>query len=61
MLNKFFIFLVCIIFFYSCAKDEKVKSIPDPKDQSIQIYRDALNSLESGDIFFAAKNFPKPS
>ena len=57
MLNKFFIFLVCIIFFYSCAKEEKVKLIPDPKDQSIQIYREALNSLESGDVFVAAKKF----
>ena len=55
MLNKFFIFLVCIIFFYSCAKEEKVKLIPDPKDQSIQIYREA--QFFRVEMFFLAKKF----
>ena len=57
MLNKLFISLFSIMLLYSCSKNEKVISIPDPKEKSIEVYKEALNALEGGDIFFASKKF----
>ena len=57
MLNKLFILLFSITLLYSCSKNEKAISIPDPKEKSIEVYKEALNALEGGDIFFASKKF----
>ena len=44
--------LILIFIFISCSKDEKAISIPDPKEKSIEVYKEALIALEDGDIFF---------
>ena len=52
------IYLLLIIFFIlACNKKEAELNIPPQKDQSFEIYREALDALESGDYFFASKKF----
>jgi outer membrane protein assembly factor BamD len=52
------IYLLLIIFFISaCNKKEAELNIPPQKDQSFEIYREALDALESSDYFFASKKF----
>ena len=38
MLNKLFISLFSIMLLYSCSKNEKTISIPDPKEKSIEVW-----------------------
>ena len=62
-MNKFFLFFILFVVLISCSKDSKDKvreSIITEKSLDLQVleaYRDGMNSLESGDVLYAAKRF----
>ena len=58
--NKFFIFLAIILFTASCSKDQVRESVIKEKSLDLQVldaYQEGMNSLEEGDVLFAAKKF----
>ncbi len=60
LLKNIFIFFVYILIFYSCSKEIKKESTIKQKSldlQVLEVYREGMDSLESGDIFFATKKF----
>ncbi len=57
---KFFSLLLIIIFFISCSKETTKKSVINEKSLDLQVleaYKEGLESLEQGDVVFAAKKF----
>ena len=60
-LNNFFIIFLLFSFCISCSKEEPVKkSILKEKSLELQVlktYNEAMESLESGDVLYAAKKF----
>ena len=58
--NIIFLFL-CLIFIFSCSKDnKKVDLLPneqDIEDQMIVAYKEGMKALEEGDALFASKKF----
>ena len=59
-LNKFFIFLAIILFTASCSKDQVRESVIKEKSLDLQVldaYQEGMNSLEEGDVLYAAKKF----
>tara|TARA_B110000003_G_C16552372_1_gene497136 strand:+ start:141 stop:980 length:840 start_codon:yes stop_codon:yes gene_type:complete len=57
---KFFSILLIIIFNNSCSKEIVKKSIINEKSLDLQVleaYQEGLNSLEKGDVLYAAKKF----
>jgi outer membrane protein assembly factor BamD len=57
---KLFSLLLLIIFFVSCSKDIKKKSVINEKNLSLQViesYQEGMESLEAGDVLYAAKKF----
>ena len=60
-LNNFFIIFLLFFFCNSCAKKEPIKK-SELKENSLELqviktYNEAMESLESGDVLFAAKKF----
>ena len=59
-LNNFFLFLIIIFFAVSCSKDQQKKSVIKEKNlefQVLEVYQEGMNSLEAGDVLYAAKKF----
>ena len=59
-LNNFILFLVILFITVSCSKDEVRKSVIKEKNLDLQVleaYQEGMNSLEKGDVLFAAKKF----
>ena len=59
-LNNFFLFLIIVFFAVSCSKDQERKSTINEKNLNLQVleaYQEGMNSLEAGDVLFAAKKF----
>jgi outer membrane protein assembly factor BamD len=59
-LQNFFLFLLIIFFTVSCSKDQQRKSVIKEKNLDLQVleaYKEGMNSLEEGDVLFAAKKF----
>ena len=57
---KFFILLIIVLFSFSCSKEKVNKSIINEKSldaQVLEAYQEGKNSLEAGDVLFAAKKF----
>ncbi len=57
--NLLFLSLICFLLF-SCAKEEIQKSIIKEKSLDLQVfeaYKEGKDSLEAGDVLFAAKKF----
>ena len=57
---KFFYFLLIIIFFISCSKENAKKSIINEKSLDLQVleaYEEGMESLKQGDVIYAAKKF----
>ncbi len=55
-----FILIFSIVFFISCAKEEKKISIIEEKEinlQMIDAYNEGVKALKEGDVLFAAKKF----
>ena len=58
-MRKILIFFpLLILFLFSCGgnRDQTIKP-PSTNEEAIQTYQDALNSLKSGDYFYASKKF----
>ena len=51
-----FLFLITFLF-TSCSKKEVELNIPADKEKSFEIYKEAVEAMESGDYFFASKKF----
>tara|TARA_B100001093_G_scaffold142884_1_gene135378 strand:+ start:272 stop:1120 length:849 start_codon:yes stop_codon:yes gene_type:complete len=59
-MNKFFLFIVLFIVLISCSKKEIKNSAIKEKSLDLQVleaYREGMNSLEAGDVLYAAKKF----
>lgn len=59
-LNNLFLFLILIFFATSCSKDQEKKSVIKEKSLELQVlaaYQEGMNSLEEGDVLYAAKKF----
>ena len=59
-LNNFFLFLLIVFFTTSCSVDQQRKSVIKGKNLDLQVleaYKEGMNSLEAGDVLFAAKKF----
>ncbi|MDA9645225.1 outer membrane protein assembly factor BamD [bacterium] len=57
---KFFILLIIVLFSFSCSKEKVNKSFINEKSleaQVLEAYQEGKNSLEEGDVLFAAKKF----
>ena len=58
MYQKIIYFFLIITFITSCSKKEELElNIPAVKDQSFQIYEEAVVALNRGDYFYASKKF----
>jgi outer membrane protein assembly factor BamD len=60
-LNNFFIVILLFFFSISCAKEEPIQK-SELKEKSLELqvlktYNEAMESLESGDVLYAAKKF----
>ena len=51
-----YIFIISFLIF-SCSKKEPVAEIPNNKEKSFEIYKEALENLEEGQYFYASKKF----
>ena len=57
---NFLILLIIVFFFNSCSKDNIKESKINEKSLEFQVleaYQEGMNSLEGGDVLFAAKKF----
>ena len=60
MNSSTFLFLILLLFVASCSKEEVKKSIIKEKSLELQVfeaYKEGKESLEGGDVLFAAKKF----
>lgn len=58
MSQKLFLFLIIIFLNFSCSKkDIVIENIPSTKDESYEVYKEAAESMDEGDYFYAAKKF----
>ena len=60
-LNNFFIIILLFFFSISCAKKEPIQK-SELKEKSLELqvlktYNEEMESLESGDVLYAAKKF----
>ncbi len=58
--NNILILIFVFFFFYSCAKEKIEKSVINEKSLDLQVfeaYKEGKESLEAGDVLFAAKKF----
>ena len=59
-MNKYFLLIIFFVFLISCSKKEIKESAIKEKSLDLQVleaYQEGMNSLESGDVLFAAKKF----
>ena len=58
--KNLFLFLIILFFNTSCSKEQVTKSVINEKNLDLQVleaYQEGMNSLEAGDVLFAAKKF----
>ena len=59
-MNKFFLFISLLLVLISCSKEEIRESVIKEKSLELQVleaYQEGMNSLEAGDVLYAAKKF----
>tara|TARA_B110000444_G_scaffold14833_1_gene12778 strand:+ start:258 stop:1097 length:840 start_codon:yes stop_codon:yes gene_type:complete len=57
MLFKITSFFLIIFLLFSCSKKEPEINIPSSQDKSFEVYKEAVDAMNSGDFFYAAKKF----
>jgi outer membrane protein assembly factor BamD len=57
MYQKLIYSFLIIFLITSCAKQEPESNIPPDKDKSFEIYKEAVEELNKGNFFYAAKKF----
>ena len=56
-MKKIIYFFLILILSFSCAKKEVVVEVPSDKERALEIYQEAVNAMENGQLFFASKKF----
>ena len=59
-INNLFLFLIIMVFSFSCSKEDIKQSKINEKSLDLQVleaYNEGMKSLEGGDVLFAAKKF----
>ncbi len=54
---KNFLLFVLIVFIYSCSKDKIEIAAPPPSEKALIVYQEAMNLMDEGQFFAAAKKF----
>ena len=57
MYQKFIYSILIIVVLSSCSKKEVLLNIPANAEQSFTVYKEAVQSMNSGDYFYASKKF----
>ncbi len=57
MYQKIFFILIIVFAFTNCAKKEEISVKPPDENEAIQIYKEALESMNKGQFYFAAQKF----
>ena len=57
MHRKLIYFFFIFFFITSCSKKEPESNIPPNRDKALAVYKEALEALDKGDAFYAAKKF----
>lgn len=57
MFHKLFYLLLLIMLNFGCSKEDPPINKPAKHEKSFEIYKEAVDSLESGDYFYASKKF----
>jgi len=57
MYQKLIYFSLIIFLFFSCAKKQQELNIPPDREESFKIYKEAVDSMYKGDLFYASKKF----
>ncbi len=57
MYQKIFLIIIITFSLISCAKKEEISTKPPDENQAIQIYKEAMESMNKGQFFFAAQKF----
>jgi outer membrane protein assembly factor BamD len=60
IVRNYFCFFLIILLCFSCSKEQVTKSVINEKNLDLQVleaYQEGMNSLEAGDVIFAAKKF----
>jgi len=59
-MSKYFLILILFLFFSACSKDKIKESVINENSLELQVleaYKSGIESLEQGDVLFAAKKF----
>lgn len=57
MFHKLFYLLLLVMLNFGCSKEDPSINKPAKHEKSFEIYKEAVDSLESGDYFYASKKF----
>ena len=57
MFHKLFYLLLLVLLNFGCSKEDPSINKPAKHEKSFEIYKEAVDSLESGDYFYASKKF----
>ncbi|MAV06061.1 MAG: outer membrane protein assembly factor BamD [Candidatus Pelagibacter sp.] len=57
MFHKLFYLLLLVMLNFGCSKEDPPINKPAKHEKSFEIYKEAVDSLESGDYFYASKKF----
>ena len=57
MYQKFILIFLIIFLIAACSKKEVELNIPPDKDESFEIYKEAVDAMNDGNFFYAAKKF----
>ena len=56
-MKKIIYFFLILLLSFSCAKKEVVVEVPSDKERALEIYQEAVDAMENGQLFFASKKF----
>ena len=55
MYQKLFFLSLLIFLNFSCSKKEELVTVAPKADKAYEVYREAVDTMNSGNYFFAAK------
>ena len=56
-MKKIIYFFLILLLSFSCAKKEVVVEVPSDKERALEIYQEAVEAMENGQLYFASKKF----
>tara|TARA_B100001250_G_C19806372_1_gene793508 strand:- start:2335 stop:3180 length:846 start_codon:yes stop_codon:yes gene_type:complete len=57
MYHKFICLILVLVLSFSCSKKELVVTTPSESEKAFEIYKEAVDAMNDGDILFASKKF----